>query len=92
MSLLCLNYAKSPAVAAVLITIALSLSSFSQAGYLLNIQVSLTVQSLQYHKVAQPMLNYFPLQFNMSSSDSLIRKSLQIAQDFSTALQIRQEH
>lgn len=37
-SLLCLNYAKSPAVAAVLITIALSLSSFSQAGYLLNIQ------------------------------------------------------
>lgn len=65
MSLLCLNYAKSPAVAAVLITIALSLSSFSQAGYLLNIQVSLTVQSLQYHKVAQPMLNYFPLQFNV---------------------------
>ncbi|KAL5806975.1 hypothetical protein ACOSQ3_029856 [Xanthoceras sorbifolium] len=37
-SLLCLNYAKSPVVAAILITAALSLGSFSQAGYLLNIQ------------------------------------------------------
>lgn len=37
-SLLCLNYARSPTIAAVLITIALSLSSFSQAGFLLNIQ------------------------------------------------------
>ncbi|GLT37570.1 hypothetical protein SLA2020_118810 [Shorea laevis] len=35
-SLLCLNYANSPAAAAMLITAALSLSSFSQAGFLLN--------------------------------------------------------
>ncbi|XVE76507.1 hypothetical protein DITRI_Ditri12bG0179200 [Diplodiscus trichospermus] len=37
-SLLCLNFAKSPAVAALCITVALSLSSFSQAGFLLNMQ------------------------------------------------------
>ncbi|XP_009602210.1 putative anion transporter 3, chloroplastic [Nicotiana tabacum] len=37
-SLLCLNYAKTPEVAAVMITIALSFSSFSQAGFLLNMQ------------------------------------------------------
>ncbi|PON63711.1 Major facilitator [Trema orientale] len=37
-ALLCLNYANTPVVAAVLITIALSLSSFSQAGFLLNMQ------------------------------------------------------
>ncbi|XP_021289480.1 probable anion transporter 3, chloroplastic [Herrania umbratica] len=37
-SLLCLNFAKSPAVAALFITIALSFSSFSQAGFLLNMQ------------------------------------------------------
>ncbi|XP_044473042.1 probable anion transporter 3, chloroplastic [Mangifera indica] len=37
-SLLCLNFAKSPAVAATLITAALSFSSFSQAGFLLNMQ------------------------------------------------------
>ncbi|KAJ8753752.1 hypothetical protein K2173_000006 [Erythroxylum novogranatense] len=37
-SLLCLNYAKTPVTAAVFITIALSLSSFSQAGFLLNMQ------------------------------------------------------
>ncbi|XP_010554925.1 PREDICTED: probable anion transporter 3, chloroplastic [Tarenaya hassleriana] len=37
-SLLCLNFAKSPSIAAIFITIALSLSSFSQAGFLLNIQ------------------------------------------------------
>ncbi|XWS55562.1 hypothetical protein CRYUN_Cryun09bG0010800 [Craigia yunnanensis] len=37
-SLLCLNFAKSPAVAALFITAALSLSSFSQAGFLLNMQ------------------------------------------------------
>lgn len=36
-ALLCLNYAKSPVTAAVFITAALSLSSFSQAGFLLNI-------------------------------------------------------
>ncbi|GAV68531.1 MFS_1 domain-containing protein [Cephalotus follicularis] len=35
-SLLCLNYATSPVVAAVCMTAALSLSSFSQAGFLLN--------------------------------------------------------
>lgn len=39
-SLLCLNYAKTPESALLLITIALSLSSFSQAGFLLNMQVS----------------------------------------------------
>ncbi|XVF76770.1 hypothetical protein PTKIN_Ptkin13bG0293600 [Pterospermum kingtungense] len=39
-SLLCLNFAKSPAVAALFITTGLSLSSFSQAGFLLNMQVS----------------------------------------------------
>ncbi|OMO97496.1 hypothetical protein COLO4_14598 [Corchorus olitorius] len=37
-SLLCLNFAKSPAIAALFITAALSLSSFSQAGFLLNMQ------------------------------------------------------
>lgn len=37
-SLLCLNYANTPTTAAVLLTIALCLSSFSQAGFLLNIQ------------------------------------------------------
>ncbi|XVF08241.1 hypothetical protein REPUB_Repub06bG0209600 [Reevesia pubescens] len=37
-SLLCLNFAKSPAVAALFFTAALSLSSFSQAGFLLNMQ------------------------------------------------------
>ncbi|CAI9098390.1 OLC1v1035029C3 [Oldenlandia corymbosa var. corymbosa] len=37
-SLLALNYAKTPEVAAICITIALSLSSFSQAGFLLNMQ------------------------------------------------------
>lgn len=38
-SLLCLRFAQTPSVAAVLMTIALSLSSFSQAGYFCNIQV-----------------------------------------------------
>ncbi|KAL9247010.1 hypothetical protein vseg_020484 [Gypsophila vaccaria] len=38
LSLLCLNYAKSPVVTSVILTLALSFSSFSQAGYLLNIQ------------------------------------------------------
>lgn len=38
LSLLCLNYAKTPGVASVILTIALSLSSFCQAGYFLNIQ------------------------------------------------------
>ncbi|KAL2902108.1 putative anion transporter 3 chloroplastic [Bienertia sinuspersici] len=38
LSLLCLNYAKTPEVASVILTVALSLSSFSQAGYFLNIQ------------------------------------------------------
>ncbi|CAL9235972.1 unnamed protein product [Arabidopsis halleri] len=38
LSLLCLNFAKSPSCAAVFMTIALSLSSFSQAGFLLNMQ------------------------------------------------------
>lgn len=37
-SLICLNYVKTPTVAAVIITAALSLSSFSQAGFLLNMQ------------------------------------------------------
>ncbi|KAI4353173.1 hypothetical protein L6164_002144 [Bauhinia variegata] len=37
-SLLCLKYAPTPAIAATLITAALSMSSFSQAGYMLNIQ------------------------------------------------------
>ncbi|KAH7514585.1 hypothetical protein FEM48_Zijuj11G0105100 [Ziziphus jujuba var. spinosa] len=37
-SLLCLNYATTPTVASILITAALSFSSFSQAGFLLNIQ------------------------------------------------------
>nr|GMC90083.1 probable anion transporter 3, chloroplastic [Ipomoea batatas] len=38
LSLLCLNFAKTPEVAAIMITIALSFSSFSQAGFLLNMQ------------------------------------------------------
>ncbi|KAL0347403.1 UNVERIFIED_CONTAM: putative anion transporter 3, chloroplastic [Sesamum calycinum] len=37
-ALLCLNYVKTPTVAAIFLTIALSLSSFSQAGFLLNMQ------------------------------------------------------
>ncbi|KAK9290373.1 hypothetical protein L1049_008542 [Liquidambar formosana] len=37
-ALLCLNYAKTPVAASVIITAALSLSSFSQAGFLLNMQ------------------------------------------------------
>lgn len=37
-ALLCLNFAKMPEVASVLITIALSFSAFSQAGFLLNMQ------------------------------------------------------
>ncbi|XP_058109277.1 probable anion transporter 3, chloroplastic [Magnolia sinica] len=37
-SLLCLNFAKTPAAAAGYMTAALSLSSFSQAGFLLNMQ------------------------------------------------------
>ncbi|KAK7294640.1 hypothetical protein RJT34_17530 [Clitoria ternatea] len=37
-TLLCLNYANTPTVAATLMTAALSLSSFSQAGFMLNIQ------------------------------------------------------
>nr|ACN26795.1 unknown [Zea mays] len=37
-SLLCLRFAQTPSVAAVLMTIALSLCSFSQAGYMCNIQ------------------------------------------------------
>ncbi|OVA17682.1 Major facilitator superfamily [Macleaya cordata] len=37
-SLLCLNYAKTPATASIFLTAALSLSSFSQAGFLLNMQ------------------------------------------------------
>ncbi|KAJ4766912.1 phosphate transporter 4 [Rhynchospora pubera] len=37
-ALLCLSFAKTPAVAALLMTIALSLSSFSQAGYFCNVQ------------------------------------------------------
>ncbi|KAK7339823.1 hypothetical protein VNO77_20509 [Canavalia gladiata] len=37
-TLLCLNYANTPTTAATLLTIALSLSSFSQAGFMLNIQ------------------------------------------------------
>ncbi|KAG9453878.1 hypothetical protein H6P81_006782 [Aristolochia fimbriata] len=37
-SLLCLNFAKTPKAAAVFLTVALSLSSFSQAGFLLNMQ------------------------------------------------------
>ncbi|XP_010676695.2 probable anion transporter 3, chloroplastic isoform X1 [Beta vulgaris subsp. vulgaris] len=38
LSLLCLNYATSPGIASIILTIALSLSSFTQAGYFLNIQ------------------------------------------------------
>lgn len=37
-ALLCLNYAKTPGAASVILTVALSLSSFSQAGFLLNVQ------------------------------------------------------
>lgn len=38
LALLCLNFAKTPEVASVMITIALSFSAFSQAGFLLNMQ------------------------------------------------------
>ncbi|KAF5178516.1 Ascorbate transporter protein [Thalictrum thalictroides] len=38
LGLLCLNYVKTPTAAAVLFTAALSFSSFSQAGFLLNMQ------------------------------------------------------
>lgn len=66
MSLLCLNHAKSPTVAALLITVALSLSSFSQAGFLLNIQVSLFD-----HSVMKNSLNH-----NTSVIDGCLIKSL----------------
>jgi ACS family sodium-dependent inorganic phosphate cotransporter len=39
-TLISLNYANTPTMAATLLTAALSLSSFSQAGFMLNIQVS----------------------------------------------------
>ena len=45
-TLLCLNYASTPTTAATLMTAALSLSSFSQAGFMLNMQVSSTPQNL----------------------------------------------
>lgn len=38
LALLCLNYVRTPTTAAVFLTAALSLSSFSQAGFLLNMQ------------------------------------------------------
>lgn len=37
-ALLCLNFAKTPSIASMFLTIALSLSSFSQAGFLLNME------------------------------------------------------
>ncbi|KAL8517355.1 hypothetical protein ACS0TY_015554 [Phlomoides rotata] len=37
-ALLCLNYVRTPTIAAVFLTMALSFSSFSQAGFLLNMQ------------------------------------------------------
>ncbi|KAF9605342.1 hypothetical protein IFM89_016107 [Coptis chinensis] len=40
LTLLCLNYVKTPAWAAVLYTAALSFSSFSQAGFLLSMQAA----------------------------------------------------
>lgn len=49
-ALLCLNYAKTPVIASVFITVALSLSSFSQAGFLLNMQVRLILFFLKAKK------------------------------------------
>jgi len=51
-TLICLNYANTPTMAATLLTAALSLSSFSQAGFMLNIQVSLA------HKNLNILLNF----------------------------------
>lgn len=48
-ALVCLNYAMTPTVAAIFITMALSLSSFSQAGFLLNMHVSCCFISTKKH-------------------------------------------
>ncbi|KAL8551434.1 hypothetical protein ACS0TY_000503 [Phlomoides rotata] len=37
-ALLCLNYVRTPTIAVVFLTMALSFSSFSHAGFLLNMQ------------------------------------------------------
>ncbi|KAL4188441.1 hypothetical protein AMTRI_Chr08g160150 [Amborella trichopoda] len=51
-SLLCLNFAQTPHVAAIWLTMALSLSSFSQAGFLLNMQDIAPLHSGFLHGIA----------------------------------------
>lgn len=54
-SLLCLRFAQTPSVAAVLMTIALSLSSFSQAGYFCNVQVVILFPACLDHTISTPI-------------------------------------
>lgn len=67
-ALLCLNYAKTPAIAATLLTAALSLSSFSQAGFMLNIQVSSTHRIFMYPKIQKIYIfnTYFQMKLKIS--------------------------
>ena len=64
-SLLCLRFAQTPSVAAVLMTVALSLSSFCQAGYFCNIQVMFPScpdqwsYHLQLYDQCVPLLEYY---------------------------------
>lgn len=55
-ALVCLNYAMTPTVAAIFITMALSLSSFSQAGFLLNMHVSCCFISTKKHTKFQCLM------------------------------------
>lgn len=66
-ALLCLNFAKTPEVASVLITIALSFSAFSQAGFLLNMQVR-QHNSIEYTSIT-----------SQANIDALLWKSIYLA-------------
>lgn len=69
LALLCLNFAKTPEVASVLITLSLSFSAFSQAGFLLNMQVR------QHHSIE------YPSTISQASVDSSFNSSLKIFSD-----------
>ena len=58
LSLICLNYATTPAVASIILTVALSLSSFSQAGYFLNMQVKIIFSQKKIWFISVPVLEY----------------------------------
>ncbi|VAH07957.1 unnamed protein product [Triticum turgidum subsp. durum] len=62
-SLLCLRFAQTPSVAAVIMTAALGLISCSQAGYFCNVQVT-TVHVSSYHILIIPSLLRVPVLLN----------------------------